>query len=186
MSSREKGGKKASGKHGEDGKGDPLVAGSTAGEHDSVVGKSSEKEADVVAVPSSGGAIATDKHVVGSLREEESEKGDKVKTTDSSALSASDSSDSAIVPMADPDETEIVQSVAKLIHSVSPSIPETGRPARIEISPVIKLLLLLLLLLNDRASAIIMYERATSTRMRTRSVFFLHFNLLHVAFEHGK
>ena len=37
-----------------------------------------------------------------------------------------------------------------------PSIPETGRPARIEISHVIKLLLLLL---NNRASAIVMYGR---------------------------
>ena len=69
VGSREKGGKKASGKDGEEGKGDPLVAGSTSGEHASVVGKSGEREADlVVAVPSSGGAVATDKHVVGSLK----------------------------------------------------------------------------------------------------------------------
>ena len=62
VGSREKGGKKASGKDGEDGKGDPLVAGSMDGEHASVLGKSSEKEADlVVAVPTSGGAVATDK-----------------------------------------------------------------------------------------------------------------------------
>ena len=64
VSSREKGGKKASDKDStgsEDGKGDPLVAGSTSGEHASVVGKSGEKEADlVVAVPSGGGAVATD------------------------------------------------------------------------------------------------------------------------------
>ena len=115
VGSREKGGKKASGK---EGKGDPLVAGSTSGEHARVVGKSGEKEADlVVAVPSSGGAVAADKHAVGSLSEDESEKGDKVKTTDSSMLSASDSSDSATVPMADPHETELVQSVAKFIQA---------------------------------------------------------------------
>ena len=55
-------------------------------------------------------------HGVGSCIEDESEKGDKVKTTDSSVLSASDSSDSATVPMADPHETELVQSVAKFIQ----------------------------------------------------------------------
>ena len=73
VGSREKGGKKASDKDStgsEDGKGDPLVAGSTSGEHASVVGKSGEKEADlVVAVPSGGGAVATDKHGVGSRTE---------------------------------------------------------------------------------------------------------------------
>ena len=56
--------------------------------------------------------------------------------------------------------------------SVSPSIPETGRPARIEISPVIKALLV-----NDRASAIVMYGRGhTALHARARA---------HIAFSYG-
>ena len=105
--------KEAIGKDGEESKVDPLVSGSTGGERASVVSKPDEKEADpVVAVPTRG----IDKRGVESHSgEDESEKGDKVKTTDSSVLSASDS-DSATVPMADPHETELVRSVAKFIQ----------------------------------------------------------------------
>ena len=110
--------KKAIGKDREESKGDPLESSSTGGGRASVVSKPGEKEADpVVEVPTSG-VDGSDKRGGGSRSsEDESEKGDKVKTTDSSVSSASDSSDSATVPMADPHETELVQSVAKFIQA---------------------------------------------------------------------
>ena len=71
----------------------------------------------MVAVPTGGGSATTDKHGVGSHTE------DKVGTTSSSVPSASadsDSSDGTPVsskPTTDPQEKELVQSVAKFIQA---------------------------------------------------------------------
>ena len=110
-----------------DSKGDPSK--STGSEHASVVGKAGEKGAEPVVVTYPGsGDVTADKSSVGSGTGDKSERGEKVKTTSSSVLSASeskaDSESSDSTPgvsgsklTTDPKETELVQSVAKFIQA---------------------------------------------------------------------
>ena len=95
VGSREKVSQKSSDKGSEESKaskGDPSE--STSRERASVVGKPEREAGPVVDLPPGVGASVGDKHGVGSRTEDESEKGDKVKATDSSVWSASAGSES--------------------------------------------------------------------------------------------